>query len=68
MGIGEMMTDSRKRSLLKSVTWRVIAFFTTLIIAYMFTGELIDSVSIAVVANLLKFILYYIHERMWIRK
>ena len=63
-----MMTDSRKRSLLKSVTWRVIAFFTTLIIAYMFTGELIDSVSIAVVANLLKFILYYIHERMWIRK
>ena len=56
---------SRKRSLIKSITWRIIASLDTFIIAWFITGELSWAGSIASLEILTKTFLYYFHERGW---
>ena len=58
-------SGSRKRSLLKSITWRVIASLDTFIIAWFITGKLSWAGSIASLEILTKTFLYYFHERGW---
>jgi uncharacterized membrane protein len=54
-----------KRHLAKAVTWRIIASLTTALIAYMF-GLPPKAVGAVFFADLvIKFVLYYIHERIW---
>lgn len=56
---------SAKRHLAKAVTWRIIASITTAIIAWFF-GLPPKAVGAVFVADLIiKFIMYYIHERVW---
>jgi len=54
-----------KRSFLKAVTWRAIAFLTTMIVVYVYTGSMKESLVVGISANLIKFYLYYLHERLW---
>ena len=60
------MTEvSHKRHLAKAVTWRVIASITTAIIAWWF-GLPPKAIGAVFLADLvIKFILYYGHERLW---
>lgn len=60
------MSDvSRKRHLAKAVTWRIIASITTAIIAFIF-GLPPKAVGAVFVADLIiKFVMYYGHERLW---
>ena len=60
------MTDiSRKRHLAKAVTWRIIASIVTALIAWTF-GLPPKAVGFVFVADLvIKFVLYYGHERLW---
>jgi len=59
---------AKTRHLAKAVTWRIIASITTAIIAYMF-GLPPKAVGAVFVADLvIKFVLYYIHERVWYTK
>ena len=54
-----------KRHLAKAVTWRIIASTTTALIAWVF-GLPLKAVGFVFVADLLiKFVLYYMHERVW---
>lgn len=56
---------SPKRHLAKAVTWRIIASITTAAIAFMF-GLPPKAVGAVFVADLIiKFVMYYIHERIW---
>ncbi|PCJ27300.1 MAG: hypothetical protein COA96_03700 [SAR86 cluster bacterium] len=57
--------DSRLRSLLKAFSWRVLATFTTGVIAYYITGELGAALMIGGIEFFLKFFIYYVHERAW---
>jgi uncharacterized membrane protein len=57
---------SKRRSLAKSLTWRVIAVVSTLLIGYAMTGSWAFALSLTVVSNLINFVLYYIHERVWL--
>jgi uncharacterized membrane protein len=57
--------DSKKRSLTKSIVWRLIAVINGATVAYLFLGSLSKSISIAVVANVTGFMMYYLHERIW---
>lgn len=55
----------RKRHILKAVTWRIIASITTAIIALIF-GLPKTAVGFVFLADLvIKFVLYYLHERVW---
>jgi len=59
---------SKRRHLLKAVTWRIIASITTTLIAFSF-GLPAKEISLIFIADLvIKFILYYMHERIWYTK
>ena len=58
-------TVSRKRSLIKSITWRFVASLDTFIIAWYITGKVSWASSIASIEILTKTFLYYFHERGW---
>lgn len=55
----------KKRHIAKAITWRIIASITTAIIAFSF-GLPPKAVGLVFIADLIiKFILYYAHERVW---
>ncbi len=57
--------EDRFRSFIKSICWRVIAVLNGWGSAYFFIGDLKKSFLISLVANVIGFVLYYIHERVW---
>jgi len=59
------MIETRKRSLIKSITWRVICIITSIVTAYVLTGRIDVSVAIGTVYNAITMVLYYFHERLW---
>jgi adenylylsulfate kinase len=59
------MKETRFRSLLKGVTWRVIASTTTMTLVYFFTGDLVMVASVGIVDVTAKIFFYYMHERFW---
>ena len=58
-------SDHIKRSLLKTVSWRVIGTLDTLLIAYIITGTVEQAISIGGIELLSKMLLYFFHERSW---
>jgi len=58
---------SKKRSLAKSITWRLIAIFVTFAVGFVMTNSLEFAASLSLVSNLINFMLYYIHERVWLK-
>ena len=60
-----MTTDLRKRTIVKTLTWRVTASLTTFIIAWVLTGDLLIGATIGSVEAIAKIFLYYFHERIW---
>tara|TARA_B100000780_G_scaffold137263_1_gene96090 strand:+ start:450 stop:656 length:207 start_codon:yes stop_codon:yes gene_type:complete len=60
-----MSAELKKRTLVKTMTWRVIASLTTFLIAWILTGDLLIGVSIGSIEALAKILLYYYHERIW---
>lgn len=61
-----MIKDRSKiRHLAKALTWRIIASITTTLIAFYF-GLPAKAIGLVFFADLIiKFILYYVHERIW---
>jgi bifunctional enzyme CysN/CysC len=58
-------TDSHKRTIVKSITWRVIATITTTIITFLVTDSLKLAGAVGTADTLIKIIFYYFHERYW---
>jgi|TARA_B100001250_G_scaffold130682_1_gene111495 uncharacterized membrane protein len=58
---------SRKISLIKSVSYRVLAISITGLTGYFVTGSLIFAATIVYIDTLLKIVFYYWHERVWER-
>ena len=56
---------SRKRHLLKTVSWRFIATIDTVLLAFLITGDITSGLKIGGLEVLTKMFLYYGHERMW---
>ena len=59
--------DQPKRTLFKTITWRIIALLITILVVYIYSGNAKHSLVIGLVANFFKMIFYYIHERVWNR-
>ena len=57
--------DSHIRSIIKAVSWRIIAMIITGAVVYVYTGEIKKSGEISVVAGLILTFAYYLHERIW---
>lgn len=64
------MTDKKslkKRHLLKTITWRVLATTDTFLISFFITGNINWATGIATIEVLTKMVLYYAHERVWFK-
>ena len=57
--------ESHLRSILKGLTWRIIATGTTILIAYFITGQIEDALKIGGIEFVGKVLIYYLHERIW---
>jgi uncharacterized membrane protein len=57
--------DKPLKSVMKSVSWRIVGTIDTMIISYFITGKLTVALSIGSVEVLTKTVLYYFHERLW---
>ncbi|MEM8927277.1 MAG: DUF2061 domain-containing protein [Bacteroidota bacterium] len=58
-------SESPKRSIAKSISWRAIGTLDTIIISWIITGTLTLAFSIGVVELVTKMVLYFFHERIW---
>jgi len=57
--------ESRLRSVLKAITYRIIGTVTTAVVALAVTGEVTVALAIGAVEPFAKIIIYYLHERAW---
>ena len=61
----EVIRDSRLRSVLKGLSWRILATLITALIAYFWSKDVRLAIMIALVEFPAKFLVYYLHERAW---
>lgn len=62
-----MSDDTRRRSLVKALSWRFVATLITGTVVYLVTGEPMFAVEIGLLDTVIKFATYYAHERAWLR-
>ena len=60
-----VIRESRLRSVLKALSWRVLATLTTIAIAYFIVGDVKTALKIGAVEVVAKMLIYYLHERAW---
>ena len=59
------MSDSNKRSVVKTISWRITGSLSTFMISYLILGSFTIASSIAVIQIIANTFLYYVHERIW---
>lgn len=59
--------ESRLRSILKAISYRIVGTLTTGILAYAITEDFRVSLTIVAFEPLVKTLVYYLHERIWQR-
>ena len=62
-----MHNEKHLRSIVKAISWRLTATCATIIIVYIATGSLKISLSVGLVEIFSKLVLYYLHERVWVK-
>ncbi len=60
-------SETSSRSVLKTISWRVVATLTTATIVWLVTGRLTLALAIGGIEAASKMVLYYGHERLWDR-
>jgi len=59
------MIDTRLRSLVKTISWRLTGSGATFIISWLISGNFVVAGSIAALQIVTNTILYFFHERLW---
>ncbi len=57
--------ETHTRTVLKAISWRVIASLTTMTIIYVLTREWVLTLGAGLVEASSKMLFYYLHERAW---
>ncbi len=57
--------ETKRRSVVKAITWRTLGTLDTIIISYFLTGLIKTAVSIGGIEIFTKMFLYFFHERVW---
>jgi uncharacterized membrane protein len=57
--------ESRARSIVKAVSYRLLSIMVDTVVAYLFTRKIALSLGIVLVVNAYSTFLYYAHERAW---
>ena len=56
---------SRKRHILKTITWRIVASTDTFLLTWLVTGSPTAGLTVSGLEVITKMVLYYFHERAW---
>ena len=59
------MELSKKRHIAKTFTWRITATLTTMITAWLVSGDPLTGITIGGIEFFIKMPVYYFHERVW---
>ncbi len=59
--------ETKRRSLVKSLSWRFLATLITGTVAFGITGEAHFAIEIGLLDTSIKLFVYYAHERAWTR-
>jgi uncharacterized membrane protein len=57
--------EKRVRSVAKTMSWRIVATSTTILLVFLFTRDFVISASVGSIEVLAKTVIYYVHERIW---
>jgi uncharacterized membrane protein len=57
--------ETRRRSLVKALSWRVLAAIITACVALALTKELKFAAEIGLIDTAVKLLIYFMHERVW---
>ena len=60
-----MEQESRKRSVSKAVTYRIVIVIMDFSVIYLLTRKIMTAVGFMVISNIYTTIAYFIHERIW---
>jgi len=60
-------SETKFRSWIKSISWRIIGVSSGGIVIFLSTGKFLYSMKLSMYANIVGFVLYYFHERIWNR-
>jgi uncharacterized membrane protein len=58
-------SEAHFRSVLKSISWRLVGTMDTIFISWLITGEVKTALTIGSIEVVTKMVLYYFHERTW---
>ena len=61
------MTVTKLRSILKTLSWRIIGTIDTMFLGWLITGSPLVGLKIGALELFTKMVLYYFHERVWLR-
>jgi uncharacterized membrane protein len=59
------VSDTTRRSLIKTISWRITGSSATFLISYAIIGNIVVSGTIAAIQLTFNTVLYFIHERIW---
>lgn len=59
--------ETKRRSLVKSLSWRVWATMITMLVSFIITREVGFAIEIGLLDTTIKLFLYFAHERVWLR-
>ncbi|MGB6328512.1 MAG: DUF2061 domain-containing protein [Halarcobacter sp.] len=59
------MEEKAYRSIVKTISWRVVGTLDTIAVSYFITSSFVMAASIGSIEVVTKMFLYYFHERGW---
>ena len=62
-----MFEESKTRSIVKALSWRVLATLITTLLVFTFTGRLDIALTVGAFEAIVKMLFYFLHERAWNR-
>jgi len=57
--------ETKTRSFLKALSYRVFASIVTALLVFSFTGKLLLAVGLGLLDSAVKILVFFLHERMW---
>ncbi len=59
--------ESHLRSVMKGLSWRVLATLVTTVVVFFYTGEFTVAILVGSTDAFTKIVLYWAHERVWLK-
>jgi uncharacterized membrane protein len=57
--------ETRRRSVAKSISWRIFAAIITACVVWAMTGQVEFAAKIGLIDTTVKLLIYFLHERVW---